>query len=241
MTFTFPDGREVARLGFGAMRLTGSDRASEVAVLRRAVELGVTHIDTARMYGAGRNEELVASALAPFGDDLLIATKGGVELTENGFRHDGSAEALGRHVDESLRRLRVDRIGLYYLHDPDPRVPISESVGALSALQDAGKIGMIGISNVTLDQLDEAVGAAPIAAVQNRYCAVDGGDDTVIRATARRGIAFVPWGPLRRARGSADGPVVALRALLRRGPNVLPIPGTASLVHLEQNMLAAGS
>jgi pyridoxine 4-dehydrogenase len=239
VTFTFPDGRVVNRLGFGAMRLTGIDRARDIGLLRRAVELGVNHIDTARMYGDSRNEELVAAALSPFDQDILIASKGGIEVVEDGFRHDGRPEALRRHVEDSLGRLRVPRIGLYYLHDPDPNVPIAESVGALAQLRDEGKIALIGISNVTMSQLNEAMRTAPIAAVQNRYDASEDGDSTVVNATTQHGIAFVPWGPLRTVRLGHDDPANALRALLRLAPNVLPIPGTSSTAHLEENMRAS--
>lgn len=246
MTFTFPDGRTVRRIGLGAMRLGGPDRAADVALLRRALALGVDHIDTARMYGDGRNEELVAEALSPYPDGLLVATKGGIERTPGGYRDDGRPEALRRHVGESLRRLRVDRIGLYYLHEPDPDVPIAESVGALARLRDEeGVIGLIGVSNVSVAQLREAVATTPIAAVQNRYGAARGGDEAVLEMTTRLGIAFVPWGPLRGAPpppagapAGLTGPQAALRVLLDRAPNVLPIPGTTSIAHLEENMAA---
>lgn len=242
-TFTFRDGPTVARLGFGAMRLGGRDRQRDIALLRRAVELGVTHVDTARMYGRGRNEELVADALAPYRDDLLIATKGGIEAGANGYRNDASPAALRRHVEESLRALRAERLGLYYLHEPDPRVPVAESVGALARLRDDGKIALIGLSNVTAAQLGGARAITPVAAVQNRYSAARGGDEEVLAMTTAWGIAFVPWGPLRDgALGAPAGPSDAtaaqraLRALLDRAPNVLPIPGTTSVAHLEENM-----
>ncbi len=248
LTFTFPDGPTVTRLGFGAMRLRGSDREAQIALLRRAVELGVTHLDTARMYGGGYNEELVADALAPYPRDLLLATKGGIETGDGGHRNDGRPEALGRHVEESLRRLRVERLGLYYLHEPDPRVPIAESVGALARLQDAGKIGMIGISNVTVAQLRDAVAVAQVAAVQNRYSAGSGGDEAVLTMTREHGIAFVPWGPLRDGPPAGAIPVAldatpaqrSLAALLIQAPNILPIPGTNSTDHLEENLATPG-
>jgi pyridoxine 4-dehydrogenase len=244
VTFTFHDGRAVNRLGLGAMRLGGSDRAHPIALLRRAVALGVDHIDTARMYGGGRNEELIAEALAPYPEGLLVATKGGIELTPDGYRDDGRPEALRRHVRESLRRLRVERIGLYYLHEPDPAVPIAESIGELARLRDEdGVIDLIGVSNVSTDQLRDALATTPIAAVQNRYGAAAGGDEAVLDMTTRLGIAFVPWGPLRgtppRGQGAPAGMTTAqaaLRALLDRAPNVLPIPGTASIPHLEENL-----
>jgi pyridoxine 4-dehydrogenase len=244
--FLLPGGRTVRRIGLGAMRLSGRDRAHDVALLRRAVALGVDHIDTARMYGDGRNEELIAEALAPFPEGLLVATKGGIERTPAGYRDDGRPETLRRHVHESLRRLRVDRIGLYYLHEPDPGVPIAESVGALARLRDEdGAIGLIGVSNVSAGQLAEALAVAPIAAVQNRYSPTRGGDEEVLDLTSRLGIAFVPWGPVRDAPPPPPGAPAgttpaqaALRALLDRAPNVLPIPGTSSIAHLEENTAA---
>jgi pyridoxine 4-dehydrogenase len=249
VTFTFPDGRRVCRIGLGAMRLGGADRAADIALLRRAVALGVDHIDTARMYGDGRNEGLLADAVAPYPEALLVATKGGIERTPGGFRYDGRPEALRRHVLDSLRRLRVRRLGLYYLHQPDPDVPIAESVGALARMRDEdGVIALIGVSNVSAAQLREAVATTPIAAVQNRYGAARGGDDEVLDMTTRLGIAFVPWGPLR---GAAPPPAgapagltasqAALRTLLDRAPNVLPIPGTTSIRHLEENMATLGA
>jgi pyridoxine 4-dehydrogenase len=247
VTFTFPDGRTVGRLGFGAMRLRGADRPGDIALLRRAVELGVTHIDTARMYGNGHNEELIAAALAPYPDDLLIATKGGIEPDGGWYRNDGSPEALRRHVRESLRRLRVERLDLYYLHEPDPSVPIVASVAALAELRDEGAIARLGLSNVTVDQLSAALEVTDIAAVQNRYSAWGGGDDAVLDLTRDRGIAFVPWGPLRdgppdesQSAGQWSTAQRALRFLLDRSPNMLPIPGTSSITHLEENMAAVG-
>ncbi len=244
--FALPGGRTVRRIGLGAMRLRGRDRAHDVALLRRAIALGVEHVDTARMYGDGRNEELVAEALAPYPDGLLVATKGGIERTPGGFRADGRPEALRGHVAESLRRLRVERIGLYYLHDPDPGVPVAESVGALARMRDEdGTIDLIGVSNVSAAQLREALAVTPVAAVQNRYSAARGGDDEVLDLTTGLGIAFVPWGPVRAAplppAGAPAGTTpaqAALRALLDRAPNVLPIPGTTSIAHLEENMVA---
>ena len=206
-TYTFADGPTVNRLGYGAMRLTGQpgnfgrypDWDEGKRVLRRAVERGVQHIDTARAYGPGWNEELVAEALHPYPADLLIATKGGIEKNAPapaGSWLDGSPSALRTHVDESLQRLKLDTIGLYYLHRPDPQVDIAESVGALAELQRAGKIRHIGVSNVSVEQLAAARSVATVAAVQNRFDPINGGDTDVLDVVAAAGIAFVPWGPL---------------------------------------------
>jgi pyridoxine 4-dehydrogenase len=233
-TFTLSNGVTVNRLGFGAMRLTGIDEQHDISLLRRAIELGVNHIDTARMYGSGRNEQLVAKALVPYLDRVLIATKGGVELDGDSYRNDARPETLRQHVDESLLRLGVEQLALYYLHEPDPTVPIEESIGALDTLRSDGKIALLGVSNVTVEQLRKAIATATIAAVENRYNAADGGDDRVLQFTNLHDIAFVPWGPIRGSHTAHK----ALRALLDRGPNVLPIPGTTSITHLEQNTTA---
>ena len=255
-TFTFADGRTVNRLGYGAMRLTGQPRnfgpyadwEGGVALLRRAVELGVDHIDTARAYGPHHGERLVAEALAPFGERVFVATKGGVEKDAESIRRDGSPEALRRHLAESRRDLAPligERpIDLYYLHQPDPEVPIARSVAALEEARRAGLIARIGVSNVTPAQLRQAMEAAPIAAVQNRYSPADEPDEEVealVDLTARHGVAFMPHGPLGAhpmRRGAATDPGAALRALLARAPNVLVIPGTTTIAHLEANAQA---
>ena len=254
--FAFADGLTIPRMGFGAMRLTGqpgnfgpyADPEGGVALVRRALELGVRHLDTARAYGPHENERLIRSALAgaPSGADAaFVATKGGIEKgSPDDIRRDGSPAALRRHVDESLGNLGVEAIDLYYLHGPDARVPIAESVGALEEARRAGKILRIGLSNVDSAQLDEAREVAPIAAVQNRYSPADDPDDALealIDRTAELGIAFVAHGPLgahpMRA-GAATDPAAALGALLARSPNVLVIPGTTSVRHLEANVAA---
>ena len=262
-TYTFADGLTVNRLGYGAMRLTGQpgnfgrypDWDEGKRVLRRAVERGVQHIDTARAYGPGWNEELVAEALHPYPSDLLIATKGGIEKNAPapaGSWLDGSPSALRTHVDESLQRLKLDTIGLYYLHRPDPQVDIAESVGALAELQRAGKIRHIGVSNVSVEQLAAARSVATVAAVQNRFDPINGGDTDVLDVVAAAGIAFVPWGPLGTDPFERVAPVAsedavagepnatpvqrALHALLRRSDVVLPIPGTTSIEHLDENL-----
>ena len=258
-TFTFPDGLTVRRLGYGAMRLTGqpgnfgryADWEGGKALLRTAVADGVQFIDTARAYGPGWNETLIAEALAPYAEDVVIATKGGIDKTgptSADIHANGRPDALRLHVEESLRRLQVAQIDLYYLHRPDPRVPFAESVGALEEARRRGEIARIGLSNVTLDQVKEAMQIAPIAAVQNRYDPARGGDQAVLDFTTEKGIAFVPWGPLGAnpmqpgspfaadAQGSGLTVQQALRALLDRAPNILPIPGTRSVAHLRENL-----
>lgn len=263
MASTFSIGGEfrVARLGFGAMRLPtepGSARAAAIAVARRAVELGVTLIDTAHPYGWGANEELLAEALHPYPDDLLITTKVGVTRTgPEGWAYDARPESLREQVEQGLRRLRTERVGLLQLHRIDPKVPIAEQVGALRELQREGKIGHIGLSEVTPAQLAEARRTAGIASVQNRYNLLDRDHEPVLEACEAAGIAFLPWRPVAAAadfdRASAHAtvatvavelgataPQVMLAWLLARSPVLLPIPGTGSLAHLEDNVAAAG-
>jgi aryl-alcohol dehydrogenase-like predicted oxidoreductase len=223
-------------------------------VLRRAVELGVNLIDTADSYGPEVSEELIAEALHPYPDDLLIATKGGLTRTGPGrWPPDGRPEHLREACEGSLRRLRLERIELYQLHRPDPKVPYEESVGALKQLQDEGKILHIGISNVSVDQLETARGIAEVVSVQNRFNLTDRSSDDVLERCEELGIAFFPWAPL--AAGELAGPggpvdeiaerhgatagQVALAWLLRRSPVMLPIAGTSSVEHLEENIAAA--
>lgn len=253
--------RSVRRLGFGAMRITGpgiwgppEDHDGAIAVLRRAVELGVNLIDTADSYGPEVSEELIAEALHPYPDDLLIATKGGLTRTGPGrWPPDGRPEHLREACEGSLRRLRLERIELYQLHRPDPKVPYEESVGALKQLQDEGKILHIGISNASVDQLEKARGIAEVVSVQNRFNLTDRSSDDVLERCEELGIAFFPWAPL--AAGELAGPggpvdeiaerhgatagQVALAWLLRRSPVMLPIAGTSSVEHLEENIAAA--
>lgn len=258
MASTFSIGGEyrVARLGFGAMRLPtepGPGREAAIAVARRAVELGVTLIDTAHMYGWGANEELLAEALFPYPDDLLITTKVGVtQFGPEGWAYDAQPESLREQVEQGLRRLRTERLGLLQLHRIDPMVPIAEQVGALRELQLEGKIGHIGLSEVTTGQLAEARQTAAIASVQNRYNLFDRDYESVLEACEATGIAFLPWRPVAAAADSgqpsalaavateigATAPQVLLAWLLARSPVVLPIPGTASLTHLEENLAA---
>jgi pyridoxine 4-dehydrogenase len=252
----------VSRLGFGAMRITGrgvwgppANREDAVRLLRRAVDLGVNFIDTADSYGPDVSEELIAEALAPYGNGLVIATKGGLTRPGPGeWRRDGRPEHLRAACEASLKRLRVNRIDLYQLHSPDPRVPLEESIGALVDLQRAGKIRYIGVSNVDASELASARRGATIVSVQNRYNLADRSSDPVLTACARDGLAFLPWYPLSAgsdaagtnralaevaARHSATPAQVAIAWLLARSPAMLPIPGTSSLIHLEENLQAA--
>ena len=257
-TFTFHNGRTISRVGYGAMRLTGQPRnfgpyadwQGGIDLLRRAKALGITHIDTARAYGPHENEKIIADALrmadGTYGD-VFIASKGGVEKTETSLSRDTSAATMKRHVEESLANLQTDNIDLYYVHAPDGVTPIGESVAALEEMRQAGKISMIGLSNVSKAQIEEAQRIAPIAAVQNRYSPADRRDDALeelVDWLDAQGIAFVPHGPLGAnpmKRGAAVDPGVALRALLARAPNILVIPGTTSIAHLEANAAVLAS
>ncbi|MGI9538704.1 MAG: aldo/keto reductase [Miltoncostaeaceae bacterium] len=254
---------EVARLGFGALRLTGegglgepSDVARAVGVVRRAVELGVTLIDTADSYGPEVSERLIAKALHPYPPELLIATKGGlVHSPERRWARDGRPERLRAACEGSLRRLRLDRIDLYQLHAPDPDVPIEESLGAIADMVDEGKVRHVGVCNVSVEELARARSVLPIVTVQNRYNLRERGSDAVIDICERDGIPFMPWYPLSRGLlGSRDGgPLgrvaehrgvsparIAIAWLLARSPMMLPIPGTSRVRHLDDNVAAAG-
>ncbi|MGA9965304.1 MAG: aldo/keto reductase [Terriglobales bacterium] len=249
----------VHRLGYGAMRLTGEgiwgpprDRKAALAVLRRAVELGVNFIDTADSYGPGVSEELIAEALFPYPKDLVIATKGGWNRPgPNQWTHDASPEHLRNAIEGSLKRLRLDRIEVYQLHVPDPVVSFETSVETLAELQKEGKIHFVGLSNVTREHIERARKIVPIVSVQNRYSFADREWDYVVDHCERNGIAFIPWFPLgagkvageilnRVAKAHQSTPLqVALAWLLQRSPIMLPIPGTSSVEHLEENILAA--
>lgn len=249
----------VHRLGFGAMRLTGEgvwgppkDRKAAIAVLRRAVELGVNFIDTADSYGPYVSEELIAEALHPYAPGLVIATKGGWDRPgPNQWIHNGTAAHLRKAVEGSLKRLRLDRIDVYQLHIPDPVVPFEESVGTLAQLKDEGKIRLVALSNVTQEHIERARRIVPIVSVQNRYSFADREWDYVVDYCERNGIAFIPWFPLGggRAAGevlnqvarahSASPKQIALAWLLKRSPTMLPIPGTSFLEHLEENVAVA--
>lgn len=247
----------VHRLGFGAMRVTGSGiwgpppkRDDAVAVLRRAVELGINFIDTADSYGPDVSEELIAQALHPYPEDLVIATKGGlVRPGPNAWKPDGRPEHLAAACEGSLRRLKLDQIPLYQFHRPDPAVPLEDSIGALVRLKEEGKIRHIGLSNVSERQLRAAQRLTPIVSIQNRYNATDRGSESVVDLCAQEGLAFLPWAPIqnldaRAAKISQKYGVtprqIVLAWLLARSPAMLPIPGTGSVEHLEQNVAAAG-
>jgi pyridoxine 4-dehydrogenase len=249
----------VHRLGFGAMRITGDgvwgppkDRNRALAVLRRAVELGVNFIDTADSYGPNVSEELIAEALSPYAKDLVIATKGGWNRPgPNQWTHDATPPHLRKAVEGSLKRLRLDRIDLYQLHIPDPVVPLEVSVETLAEMQAEGKIRLIGLSNVTQEHIERARKIVPIVSVQNRYSFADREWDYVVDYCERNGIAFIPWFPLgagkvagevldRIAKAHQSAPhQIALAWLLQRSASMLPIPGTSSAQHLEQNMAAS--
>ena len=250
----------VNRLGFGAMRICGpgiwgppKDRASAHRVLRRAIELGVNFVDTADSYGPHVDEALIAEALHPYPRGLVIGTKGGLlRPRSSAWDPDGRPEHLKRALDGSLKRLKLERIDLYQLHAPDPKVAFADSVGALADGQRAGKIRHIGVSNVSVEQLEEAHRIAPIVSVQNEYNLEDRSSEEVLKACERLGIAFLPWYPLgagavlrsERILGisrklTLSASQVALAWLLARSPVMLPIPGTASTLHLEENVAAA--
>ena len=233
-TFKLGGELKVRRLGFGAMRVVG-DREEGVRVVRRAVELGVTLIDTADIYGAGVSEEVVAEAMHPYPDGVVVATKGGLGYGLQDRIRDGRPEHLREACDASLRRLKLERIDLYYLHRHDPEVPVEESIGALEELRSEGKIRLIGVSNFSLRQLRQAQSVTTIAAVQNEYNRGLLTSQDVLEACAAEGIAFVPWSPLGE---SLREPAHELRWLLDRSPVILPIPGTSSVAHLEENMRA---
>jgi aryl-alcohol dehydrogenase-like predicted oxidoreductase len=248
----------VNRLGFGAMRITGPgiwgdppDHDQAVAVLRRAVELGVTFIDTADAYGPDVSELLIAEALHPYPENLVIATKAGLLRSgPNRWSPDGRPEHLRQACEGSLRRLKVDRLDVLQLHRPDPAVPLADSLGALIALQQEGKVRHIGVSNVNEEQLDEAMELTPVVSVQNRYNAGDRSSEDLVDRCQADGLAFLPWAPIQDAdknpavgaAAEAHGATshqVLLAWLLARSPQVLPIPGTGSVRHLEANVAAA--
>jgi aryl-alcohol dehydrogenase-like predicted oxidoreductase len=257
-TFSLGGDVPVNRLGYGAMRITGPQIMGEPGdvdevrrVLLRAVELGVTFIDTAHAYGPLVSERLIGETLAPYRDETVIATKGGLHRSSSGaWLADGSPATLRAELEQSLRLLRLETIDLYQLHTVDPSVPVSESVGALAQMQREGLIKMIGVSNVDVDDLRAAQGEAQIVSVQNRFSVGD--QEPVLDVCEREGLAFIPWYPLRAgaveseerlreaaARLGATTFQVALAWLLRRSKNMLPIPGTSTVAHLEENVAAA--
>ncbi|MEU9366578.1 aldo/keto reductase [Streptomyces avermitilis] len=259
-TFAIGGERPVRRLGYGTAQLTGpgywgprGDARDAVAVLRRAVERGVTLIDTADNYGPSVAEELLAEALHPYPEGLLVATKGGVVRTGDSAWHiAGRPEQLRAMCEASLRRLRLDTIDLYQLHRLDPEVPMAEQLGTLDALRAEGKIRHLGLDTVTAEQLEAALELTDIAAVQNRYNLLDRASEPLLKLCEARGIAFLPWFPLGNGSLTTD-PVctevaaahratpgqIALAWLLHRSPVLCPTPGTGSLEHLEENLAAA--
>ena len=262
-TLTIGGDLTVNRMGFGAMRLTGEgiwgeprDPAEARRVLRRAVDLGVNFIDTADAYGPEVNERLIAETLHPYPRGLVIATKGGQTRPSAGqWVPDGRPEHLRAACEGSLKRLKLERLDLYQFHWPDPKVPVEESVGELARLRTEGKIRHVGVSNFSVDELQRVRRIVPIVSVQNRYNVGDRGSEDVLALCTREGIAFIPWAPI--ASGSAEILVsggleavakqhgvsvfqVALAWLLAKSPVMLPIPGTSSVAHLEDNVGAAG-
>jgi pyridoxine 4-dehydrogenase len=259
-TIPIGDDLSVNRLGFGAMRITGpgiwgppADHDEAVQVLRRAVALGVDFIDTADSYGPNVSEELIAEALFPYPEGLVIATKGGFLRPGPGnWKPDGRPEHLRSVCEGSLARLRVEQIPLYQFHRPDPVVPFEDSVGELVALREEGKIRHIGLSNVDVALFERASALTPIVSVQNRYNASDRATEPLIELAGTRGFAFIPWAPVGGYRpGAGDGLATAAKRLgaspvqvaigwqLARSPQMLPIPGTSSVAHLEENIAAA--
>ncbi|MET9856707.1 aldo/keto reductase [Streptomyces sp. NPDC006450] len=249
---------EVRRLGFGAMHLPtdpGPGRENSLAVARRAVELGVTLIDTAYMYGWGANEELLAEALHPCPDGVLVTTKVGIarSVPSGDWMQDARPSALREQIEQALRRLRVERLELLQLHRLDPRTPLADQIGTLRDLRAEGKIGRIGLSEVTVGELAAAREIVDIASVQNRYNLLDREHEPVLAACEAAGIAFLPWATVARGRSGATAEIAAVAAeagatptqvalawLLGHSPVVLPIPGTSRVAHLEENLAAQG-
>jgi pyridoxine 4-dehydrogenase len=256
-TFRIGGDLAVRRLGFGAMHLPtepASDREASLAVARRAAELGGTLIDTAHLYGGGANEELLAEALHPYPAGLLITTKVGVARTgpAGEWRLDGRPAILRDQVEQALRRLRVERIELLQLHRIDPETPLADQLGTLRELQDEGKVGRLGLSEVTAAELEQAREIIDVVSVQNRYNLLDREHEPVLEACEAAGIAFLPWRPVAAGEFGARAEIaaiadelgatptqVSLAWLLGHSPVILPIPGTARIDHLEENLAAA--
>jgi pyridoxine 4-dehydrogenase len=249
----------VNRLGYGAMRITGDgiwgepkDRDEAKAVLRRAVELGVNFIDTADSYGPEVSETLIAEALSPYPEDLVIATKGGLVRPGPGvWNADGRPEHLREALEGSLRRLKLDQIPLYQYHRPDPKVPLEDAIGTLVELKAEGKIRHIGVSNFDEQQLRAAQRLTPIVSLQNRYNVDDRKSESLVDLCEQERLVFLPWAPIQNLDGNAgvqDAAAkygvtphqIVLAWLLARSPSILPIPGTGSIGHLEENVAAAG-
>jgi pyridoxine 4-dehydrogenase len=255
-TFTLGGDLEVRRLGFGAMRITGSgiwgepeDPEGARRLLRHVVDAGVNLIDTADSYGPEVSENLIAEALSPYPDGLVVATKGGLTRPgPNRWERNCRPERLKRCCEDSLRRLRLERIDLYQLHAVDPQVPVEDSVGALAELQQEGKIRHIGVSNVSGEELERARQIAPVVSVQNRYNLADRSSGDVLQSCEQQGLAFLPWAPLGSGRLAEPGgeldeiarahqatpAQVAVAWLLQRSPAMLAIPGTSSIAHFDE-------
>jgi pyridoxine 4-dehydrogenase len=258
-TFAIGGDLSVNRIGYGAMRITGpgiwgppADKRAALATLRKAIELGINLIDTADSYGPAASEELIAEALYPYPADLVIATKGGWERPgPNQWTHNASPRHLAEALEGSLKRLRLERIDVYQLHAPDNVISFEVSVEALARLRDQGKIRHVGLSNVTLEHVERARKIVPIVSVQNRYSFADRESDFIVDYCEANGIAFLPWAPLGQVRAAygaiaqvadqlrASSLQVALAWLLKRSKVILPIPGTASVEHLEENVASA--
>jgi pyridoxine 4-dehydrogenase len=259
-TLTIGGDLTVNRMGYGAMRITGpgiwgppTDKAAALATLRRTTELGINLIDTADSYGPGTSEELIAEALYPYPASLVIATKGGWERPGPGqWTHNASPQHLSEALEGSLKRLRVDRIDIYQLHAPDNAVSFEASVEALAKLREQGKIRHVALSNVTREHIERARKIVPIVSVQNRYSFADRESDFIVDYCEPNNIAFLPWAPLGQAKEAHEAikkvadvvhatPLqVALAWLLKRSKVIVPIPGTSSVKHLEENVAAAG-
>ncbi len=266
-TLTLGGDLKVYRLGFGAMRLTGegiwgppADKQEALAVLKRSLELGINLIDTADSYGPEVSEELIAEALYPYPQDLVIATKGGLLRTGPGqWPLDGRPEHLREALEGSLKRLRLDRIDIYQFHRPDPKVPFEESVGEVARMREEGKIRHVGLSNITVEELGRAQKIVPIVTVQNHYNLskrqserMNGQQsEEMIDICAQQGIGFIPWSPLENISQASDElkqiakqhnaqpSQIALAWLLQRSRTMLPIPGTSTVKHLEENVQGA--
>ena len=245
LTFELGGTTTVNRLGYGAMQLTGQgvwgpprDHDEAIRVLRRAVELGVNFIDTADSYGPFVSEQLIAEALHPYPEGLVIATKGGfTRAGPNDWREVGRPEYIRQQCELSLRHLKLERIELYQLHRIDPKVPLEETLGEFKLLQEEGKIRHIGLSEVSVDEIEQARQVVDIVSVQNLYNLANQKADDVLQFCEENGLGFIPWYPLDSGRLDVP-PEEALAWLLKRSPVMLPIPGTSSVAHLEQNMRA---
>ena len=261
-TFRIGGDLPVHRLGFGAMRLTGDgvwgppkNRKECIAVLRRAIELGVNLIDTAESYGPHVSEDIIAEALHPYPGGLVIATKGGYDRSGPGrWEINGRPHRLREELEGSLRRLRLERIDVWQLHRIDPNVPEEDQFGAIQQFQREGKVRHVGLSEVTREQIDRARRFFPVVSVQNRYNIADREWESVLEYCEHEGIGFIPWYPLQTGKLASSGGAlarvakkheatpaqIALAWLLRTSPVMLPIPGTAKVKHLEENVAAAG-